>query len=346
MLRKFLTEYLCHVPLGTWPEFCAQTRSGRRELLSSRDAGELLKLFGRTNLWYLRYVFHFLTFPLRRKPTIFLMGFPKCGTTYFADLLSLHEDIGSPTGLAPIGKETMHYRKDQIAHALMPIRGFYPIFSRAENLFDASVSYSYDPGAMSWIKRDYPDGKVILIVRNQVGTFESMMNYYNVRLWRKASEDLQIFNDPDAYRRVSMKKVEQAIEFTRKSQRSSSVTIRSKEIQNLFGEDALIAGRFMHLRYDRWVGLHHDIFGADNVLVHDFADLTQDPNRIMAASMDFLGLPEWRAVAGLETRELKKNASRKVFRLNDDCRWAIRDAFRQHNEELREIAGVDLNRHF
>jgi hypothetical protein len=66
----------------------------------------------------------------------------------------------------------------------------------------------------------------------------------------------------------------------------------------------------------------------------------------MAASMDFLGLPEWRAVAGLETRELKKNASRKVFRLNDDCRWAIRDAFRQHNEELREIAGVDLNRHF
>jgi hypothetical protein len=315
-------------------------------LLSSRDAGELLKLFGRTNLWYLRYVFHFLTFPLRRKPTIFLMGFPKCGTTYFADLLSLHEDIGSPTGLAPIGKETMHYRKDQIAHALMPIRGFYPIFSRAENLFDASVSYSYDPGAMSWIKRDYPDGKVILIVRNQVGTFESMMNYYNVRLWRKASEDLQIFNDPDAYRRVSMKKVEQAIEFTRKSQRSSSVTIRSKEIQNLFGEDALIAGRFMHLRYDRWVGLHHDIFAADNVLVHDFADLTQDPNRIMAASMDFLGLPEWRAVAGLETRELKKNASRKVFRLNDDCRWAIRDAFRQHNEELREIAGVDLNRHF
>jgi len=45
LIRKLLTRYLCFIPLGTWPEFCAQDRSGHSRLLASRDMNELLDQF-------------------------------------------------------------------------------------------------------------------------------------------------------------------------------------------------------------------------------------------------------------------------------------------------------------
>lgn len=303
-------------------------------------------MFVRTNLWYLRYALHFLTSPVRRRPTFFVMGFPKCGTTYFADRLSLHKDIDTPTTLATIGKETMHYRKDQVTHSAMPLRGFYPIFSRAQHLFDASVSYSYDPGAMTWIKEDYPQGKVILVVREQVSAYESMMNYYNVRLWRKSADDLAHFDDPEAFRQVPMEKVEEAIEYTRQCQLSSSVTRRSPELRGLFDEHVEMAIRFMHLRYDRWVDIHLDVFGESNVLVLDFAELTRDPQTVMARTFEYLGLPAKGYAVESESRELKKNASKKVFRLSCEARQAMHEVFAPYNARLHDRTGIDLNQHF
>jgi hypothetical protein len=227
----------------------------------------------------------------------------------------------------------------------MPIRGFYPIFSKAEHLFDASVSYSYDPGAMTWIKRDYPDAKVILVVRDQISVFESMVNYYNIRLWRKGPKELEIFENPEIYRRISARKLCRAIEITNQCQSSSTVTMRSQEIRDLLGDDAPIASRFVHMLYDQWVGLHHGVFGASNVLVHDFAELTENPARVVASTTEFLGLPELPAESNTEIPHLNRNASRKVFRLNAESRHAIRDVFLPHNEKLRAMTGVDLNRH-
>jgi hypothetical protein len=342
MLRKAITEYLCRVPLGTWPEFCAEPLPGRRKLLAAHSTGALSQLFLRTNWWYLRYAYHFLTAPLRRKPTFFLMGFPKCGTTYFADRLSLHPDIGTPTTLATIGKETMHYRKDQVAHAFMPLRGFYPIFSSAANHFDASVSYSYDPGAMTWIKAEHPDSKFILLVRDQVSAFESMMNYYQVRLWHKTADELASLSDAETFRQIPMDRVEEAIELTRQRQQSSSVTRRLPELRALFDDNIETAIRFMHLRYDLWVDMHYDVFGEESMLVLDFAEVCSDTDTVMHNTFEFLGLP---AIAqGSPQRELKKNASQKVFRLEEGARNALREVFYPHNERLRQRTGIDLNR--
>lgn len=271
------------------------------------------------------------------------MGFPKCGTTYFADCLGLHPEIGMPTSLATASKEPMHYRKDQVAHARMPVSGFYPMFSSASQHLDASVSYSYDPGAMTWIHRENPDTKVILLVRDQVSVLQSMVNYYDVRLWHKTADELAATNNAKVFRQIPMRKVEQAIELTRRSQQSSSVTRRMPELRGLFEENTETAIRFMHLRFDLWLDMHVEVFGRENLLVLDAAELYGDPDSTMNRAMQFLGLPALdRRIA---EQNLRTNASRKVFRLDQDASDALREVFYPCNERLRAIAGVDLNRH-
>jgi len=343
--RNVLTAYLCRVPLGTWPEYCVQDYAGRQKLLSKRSMAELRRQFWRTHLWYLRYAFQFLTAPLRRKPDFFLMGFPKCGTTYLADRLSALEDVGNPTALAPISKETLHYRNDQAAHAFMPIRGFYPVFSPASHFFDASVSYSLDTGSMKRVKADVPHAKVILVIREQIGRFESGINYYDVRLWRKGAEDLKQFDDPELYRRLPVEKLYRAIEYTDQQGCSIVATMKSREIQDMFGQDSLIGARFTPMLYNRWVGFHHNIFGKENVLVIDFARLIAEPVEVVTGVADFIGLRAPGKEQDPAERQFNKHASKKVFSLNRECKEAIRDVFYPHNEELREMCGVDLNQH-
>lgn len=274
------------------------------------------------------------------------MGFPKCGTTYFADRLTLRKDMASATGLATIGKETLHYRKDQVMHAFMPIRGFFPIFSRASQLFDASVSYSYDPGAMAWIRRDYPGVKIILVVRDQVSAYESMVNYYSAGIWRDDVDRLGRFNSASAFRNIDMKLVDEAIDITDRRRCSSTVTMRSRQVRDLFGERSELYSRIAHLRYDRWVAFHLREFGAENVLIHDFRDLINETERIVSETAEFLGLPSVPDKTVEKAREPKKNASRKVFRLDPESRQALQDVFIPYNRKLLASAGVDLNQHF
>lgn len=343
--RRILTGYLCLVPLGTFPEFCVADQAGRRQLLSSRDMSELWKQFRLTQFWYLRYVFHFLTAPLRRKPNFFITGFPKCGTTYLADRLSRYANIDTPTSLATISKETLHYRKDQPIHAFMPIRGFYPFFSKAEYIFDASVSYSLDPGAMAWINRDHPQAKAILVVRDQISAFESGINYYQMQMWRSDIGILQVFEDPQTFRQVPMDKIEQVIDYSWQHQCSMLKAMRAEIVQKLLADGGPAARRFVSLRYDRWVKFHLDVFGKDRLLVIDFADLIRQPEKVVARITRFLGMPALFGAVAEQTRQFNRNSSRKVFRLNADSRRALADVFRPHNEKLREMTDVELNRH-
>jgi hypothetical protein len=343
ILRKALTLYLCHIPLGKWPEFCVQSRAGRRKILSKRSSRTLWRLFARTNLWYLRYAFQFLTSPLRKEPTFFLMGFPKCGTTFLADLLNTLEDIDHPTSLSPLSKETIHYRKDQPIHHFMPIRGFYPMFSKASHFVDASVSYSLDPGAISLVKHDYPETKVILVVRDQVSAVESGINYYNFGLWRPDPSELDIFNEAEAYRQFPMQKAYEIVNYCNRHQCSIVQANKSQEIIELLGEDAPIAQRIAPLLYDMWLGFVYREFSQREVMVVNFSELITNPQLILQKAARFLHIEEIEGRQKLREKELNKHKSQKVFRLNEDTKIAIRDKFLSHNLTLKSMTGVDFN---
>jgi hypothetical protein len=341
--RKCLTEYLCFLPPGSWPEFTAQTRSARRQVLARRDMADLLKLFIRTNKWYLKYAFQYLTAPLRKQPTFFLMGFPKCGTTFLANMLNTLHQVDGPTSLAPGGKETVHYRRDQKLHWFMPIRGFYPIFSQATHFMDASVSYSLDPGALALASKDYPDARVIIVVRDQVSAIQSAINYYNFGLWRPDPKSLQIFNDAEAYRQFPMEKAYAMIDYCRQFHCSIVVAFHDEAIIELLGNDAAIAHRFAPILYDLWMQSLYQNFDPENVYVINFSELIKEPESILIQAADFIGIQADAIQLDLHEDKLKKNTSRKVFRLNEKSRQVISEKFFAHNEALKALTGIDLN---
>jgi len=343
LFRKCLTEYLCFLPVGSWPEFSAQTRPARRQVLARREIADLRRLFVRTNRWYLQYIFQYLTAPLRKQPTFFLMGFPKCGTTFLASMLNSLDDMESPTWLAPGGKETVHYRKDQSLHHFMPIRGFYPISSNATHFMDASVSYVLDPGAVALANKDYPDHKVIMVVRDQISALQSGINYYNFGLWRPDPKSLEIFNDAEAYRRFPMEKAYAIIDYCKQYQCSIVVAQRTEAIIRLLGEDTAIAHRFAPILYDLWMQPVYQRFNSNNVQVFNFSDLISEPQTILSQAADFIGIDSSGFSFEKQEKKLKQHASSKVFSLNDESKQAIREKFFTHNEELKAMTGVDLN---
>ena len=344
LFRKMLTEYLCFLPVGSWPEFTAQQRPSRRQVLARREMADLHRLFTRTNRWYLQYIFQYLTVPLRKQPTFFLMGFPKCGTTFLASMLNSLDQMDSPTWLAPGGKETVHYRKDQSLHHFMPIRGFYPIFSNASHFMDASVSYALDPGAIDLAHQDYPDHKVIMVVRDQVSAVQSGINYYNYGLWRPDPESLEIFNDAEAYRRFPMEKAYAIIDHCKQHQCSIVVAQRDQAIIDLLGEDTAIAHRFAPILYDLWMQSVYQRFNSENVQVFNFSDLISEPQAILSQAACFIGIDSSGFSFKKQEQQLKQHASSKVFQLNDESKQAILEKFFAHNEALKIMTGVDLNR--
>jgi len=342
-IRKCLTEYLCFLPPGSWPEFTAQTRPARRQVLAKREMADLRSLFHRTNLWYLKYIFQYLTAPLRKQPTFFLMGFPKCGTTFLASMLNSLDQVDSPTKLAPGGKETVHYRKDQSLHFFMPIRGFYPIFSKAQHFMDASVSYALDPGAVALANKDYPDAKVIMVVRDQVSAVQSGINYYNFGLWRPDPKSLQMFNDAEAYRNFPMEKAYAMIDYCKKNQCSIVMAQRDEAIMKLLGEDTTIAHRFAPILYDLWMQSVYQRFDRENVQIFNFSDLIRERETTLSRAAQFIGIDTGDAKFELRKENLRQHASSKVFQFNEESKLAIREKFLAHNELLKAMTGVDLN---
>jgi len=122
-------------------------------------------------------------------------------------------------------------------------------------------------------------------------------------------------------------------------------TMNSPEIQEMFGRDVLIGTRFTPMLYNYWVAFHHDIFGQENVMVIDFSDLITDPVCVIGEVATFIGLQAPGDEQISVKRKFNQHRSEKVFRLNVESKKAIRDIFYPHNEQLREMCGVDLNQH-
>ena len=118
----------------------------------------------------------------------------------------------------------------------------------------------------------------------------------------------------------------------------------NREIIELLGEDRPIGYRFSALLYDMWIGYVYETFNQDNVLVLNFAELIRDPEAILRRAARFIGIEAVNARSLVQENELNKHASRKVFRLNEESKSVIRDRFHSHNESLRTLTGVDLNK--
>ena len=116
------------------------------------------------------------------KPTFFIIGAPKCGTTAWVRYLRTHPGI-----FFADMKEPTHFATD------LPGIRWVPTLAEYESLFDrgfgapvvaeASAMYLYSADAADAIRRYNPDAKILIFLRSQDDFLQS---YHHQLLFRFA----------------------------------------------------------------------------------------------------------------------------------------------------------------
>ncbi|MBD3209144.1 sulfotransferase [Candidatus Woesearchaeota archaeon] len=118
-----------------------------------------------------------------RKPSLFIVGAPKCGTTTLYDLLSQHPDV-----FMTVPKEPMHFCKDFIRESdwFWGKKKYFPYRDRSRywELFsewsdekvagEASTVYLYSKVAAKRIRHFNPEARIIIMLREPVSFIESL----------------------------------------------------------------------------------------------------------------------------------------------------------------------------
>lgn len=119
-------------------------------------------------------------------PSVFLIGAPRCGTTSISKLLARHPEIcfSRPKELNYFGQVPMEALAD-IQHDYLE-RYFHDFDPRQHRvLAEGSVSYLYDPDALSLIQTIQPEARFLVAIRNPI----DMLRSYHFRLQYLLEED-------------------------------------------------------------------------------------------------------------------------------------------------------------
>jgi len=122
------------------------------------------------------------------KPNFFIVGAPKCGTTALATYLNEHENvfISNP-------KEPHYYATDFPKYrCCTEEEKYFELFHNANEdgaIGEASVFYLYSKEAIKNIHANYPDAKIIVMLRNPI----EMVYSLHSQLFYTADEDVEDF---------------------------------------------------------------------------------------------------------------------------------------------------------
>jgi len=150
-------------------------------------------------LWCARLVYA-LSSCFRYKPTAFVVGFPKCGTTALMAMMAMQlSGVVTPSWFAIWGKETNR----QQTMRWLPYGTFFPLALRAPS--SIAVDGSPDVVFIPHLAESFgPDAKFIFCVRDHLSAFHSYVNFVFLQLLKfdrriKLRGLLDIMQDPALY---------------------------------------------------------------------------------------------------------------------------------------------------
>lgn len=179
-----------------------------------------------------------------KDPSVFLSGVEKCGTSTLYDAMTKHPKIQQGTT-----KEVFYFNKN-FNRSLNWYRGHW-LASRGLAV-DGCPTYYRHKETLQLIKKIYPDGKHIVILRDPIKRFESALNMCLVNGWDDRDFD-QIIAD---------------------------------EYLNGSIDDGYLAQG----RYDEIIERYESVFDLDQLHVLFFEDLISNPKKELNLIFEFLNL--------------------------------------------------------
>jgi hypothetical protein len=193
------------------------------------------------------------------KPNFFIVGAPKCGTTFMNDCLAQHPDIFMAA------KELHYFGKDLKLKAKIPEQDYLSYFSKANEekiIGEASVWYLFSKFAAEELKKFSPNAKILIMLRNPIDVMHSL---HSQHLY-DGNEDVLDFEAAihlDKERRQG-KNLPESVDFIQLPPYADSV---------LFCEQ---------------VKRYLDVFGKNQVYIMLYEDFVADTKQIIKGLLEFL----------------------------------------------------------
>jgi len=191
---------------------------------------------------------------LEKWPNFFIVGAPRAGTTTLYDYLKRTEGVF----MSP--KKEPHYFSQAISHTKAPhaIRDkkkYLSLFNGVKNekaVGEASSSYLWDPLAPQLIHKQFPEAKIIIILRDPIE--RSFSNYY----WRIGSG--------------------------RKFSSFYDAIQKSLQVKDDFFKGVIIEGSWYYEQVKRYL----DIFGTKQVKIIIFEEFIKEPRKKIKEILEFI----------------------------------------------------------
>lgn len=193
------------------------------------------------------------------RPNFFIVGAPRCGTTSLADNMSQHPDV-----FIPSVKEPFYFVEGVRYNDFGEYMALFNDAGDAKAVGEASTGYIFDEGAPAAIRENFPDAKIIIILRDPVEMSFSHWRFVSMTGDEKLSFEDAVSENERAYRKTD--------EFKRK---------------------VYWYGNFLHLEralYHGQVKRYFDTFGRGQVKVFIFEEFIKDQTKAYAGIFEFLGI--------------------------------------------------------
>lgn len=250
-----------------------------------------------------------VTAPGRMQPAFLVIGAQRCGTTSLFRVLSDHPDVVRPTASKGIGFFDVNYHRGRRWYA-----GHFPlrVIRHGKMTFESSGYYAFHPAASGRIRRELPDAKVVLMVRNPVDRAHSAHRHELARGYEHLEFSEALKMEP--------KRLEGEVEKMLRDPRYLSFGHRHHAY--------LSRGRYIE-QLERFA---RDL-GREQVYVVDADRLFTDPNTELTALFSWLELTPWLPAGFSRWNARPRDA------MDPETRERLSAIFEEADQRLAEFMG-------
>ncbi|RMF05201.1 hypothetical protein D6764_05260, partial [Candidatus Woesearchaeota archaeon] len=232
-----------------------------------------------------------------KKPNLFIVGAPKCGTTSLHEYLSQHPEIF----MCPVKEphylcsdlheqaDRFHGKKDSFK-GIPNDREYLQLFKDAGDrkiIGESTPVYLYSSAAPRLIKKMSPDAKIIIMLREPA----EMLYSWHAQLLASGEEDVKSFEKA------------LALEDARKKDERLVPATAWNPFRVQYSE---------HVRFSKYIRNYLRAFRRENILILFLEDMKKDMPRVYRTVLKFLGVRDTNFVADFSVRN-PRTVPKSVF---------------------------------
>ena len=256
----------------------------------------------------LKQNYRYITAPFRVLPDFFVIGVVRSGTTSLFHYLNQHPNIVGAS------YDELGYFDDNYHLGINWYKSLFPTIFTKKRIekeqgkclsFDDTPFYIYNPQVVRRIHENFPNSKMILLLRNPV---DRAYSNYNLSPNRKLTFEETIENEINEIQNTNLELKDESY------------------LVNDFYEKILPRG-FYAKQLEVW----YQIFSKEKILIKSSEDFANNTDEVLNEIFDFLDIKQ------VKIKDITKHNVRKFPPMEQKTRDYLIEFFKPHNESLYKL---------